>query len=541
MKDVCLSSEAVCGRLVILLLGVGVVISVFGCAAEPAEVGSEDAAAEAADATSEEAPPGGPPGWILAANAQPRGVVTHEAGAGDELMLFSQLTSNTDYLIDRAGNVVNTWTSEFASGSSYFMDNGDLLHNARIAEPPNFRAGGVMGYVQRLSWEGELLWEWRVADEDRILHHDIEPMPNGNLLVIGWEQISEEAAIAAGRQPALTNEQGLWSEWIAEIEPVPPNDAKIVWEWRAFDHLVQNHDPDAPNYGEPSEHPHRLDINADAGGPEIDEEELERLKALGYVPADATTQDVGSDFLHMNSIDYHPELDQILVSIPELGEIWILDHSTTTEQARGSTGGRSGHGGDLIYRWGNPSAYGRGPEDSKRIFYQHQAEWVPEGVAGTGNITLFDNGQGRPAGEWSAILEITPPLSNGTYPLAEGSAWGPEDVTWEYTAEEKESFFSPFISGVRKLESGNLLVCSGAPGRFFEVTPDKQIVWEYRNPFHGDVPGWNPPGTEDVPYGTFRVTPVPRDHPGLAGRTLQPLDPQPEAYIPPPREAPPAG
>ena len=171
------------------------------------------------------------------------------------------------------------------------------------------------------------------------------------------------------------------------MEPLPPNDARIVWEWHVWDHLVQNHDPDGAHYGVPAEHPRRLDVNPDAEDAVVDEEKLEQLQALGYVPDDATTEDIQSDFLHMNAIDYHPGLDQIVLSVPEISEVWILDHSTSSEEARGSSGGRSGHGGDILYRWGNPRVYGRGDSSDQKLFYAHEALWIPEGWPHAGHLT----------------------------------------------------------------------------------------------------------------------------------------------------------
>ncbi|MGC8644373.1 MAG: hypothetical protein ACP5XB_31305, partial [Isosphaeraceae bacterium] len=54
------------------------------------------------------------------------------------------------------------------------------------------------------------------------------------------------------------------------------------------------------------------------------------------------------------------ELDQILLSVHSFSEIWIIDHGTTTAEAATHKGGRSGKGGDLLYRWGNPQAYRAG-------------------------------------------------------------------------------------------------------------------------------------------------------------------------------------
>jgi hypothetical protein len=354
-----------------------------------------------------------------------------------------------------------------------------------------------------------------------------------NILVIAWEQISAEDARAAGRRADLIPEQGLWADWILEVEPLPPDGARIVWEWHVWDHLVQNHDQSAPDFGEPAANPRRLDVNGDGEARVIDEEELEQLKALGYIPDDATSDDVESDFLHMNAVAYHPKLDQIALSVPEVGEIWIIDHSTTTAEAKGSSGGRSGYGGDLLYRWGNPSTYGRGNPDEQRLFYQHQVLWIPDGRPNAGNLTVFNNGDDR---GWSSVMEIEPPLeADGSYTLAEGEPWGPREPRWTYTAPERESFFAPFISGAHRLENGNTFICSGPQGWFFEVTPEGRVVWEYRNPYHGGVPGWHPPGTERVPYASFRSTKIPPDHPALVGRDLKPLDPQPEPYELPPR------
>ncbi len=488
--------------------------------------------------------PEGPPPWILAAVEQPRGLIRSEPGAAPGYVLFTQFTSDKTYLADLAGRVVHTWTNEKAGDAVYLQDDGSIFRLARIPEPSNFKAGGVAGYIQKLSWEGEVLWEWKMGDEMRMLHHDIKPLPNGNLLAIAWEQKTAEEARAAGRGVDLIPKQGLWADWILEIEPLPPNDAKIVWEWHVWDHLVQNHDPDAANHLDPSRYPGRLDINADGDASEmIDEEELEQLKALGYVPDDADEEDIQSDFLHMNGIDYHARLDQIAVSLPEIGEVWILDHSTTTEEARGSSGGRYGKGGEILYRWGNPRVYRRGTKADQQLFYQHHPLWIPDGWKNAGHLTLFNNGGGRPDGTaWSAVVEIAPPIDEkGNYTLEEGKAFGPTAPAWTFQAQDRLSFFAPFVSGAHRLPSGNTFVCAGPQGRYFEVSSEGAIVWEYRNPFHGDVAGWNPPGTEQFPYASFRATKIQPDHPALAGRTLEPLDPQPPAYVPPPPPAAKAG
>ena len=268
----------------------------------------------------------------------------------------------------------------------------------------------------------------------------------------------------------------------------------------------------------------------------IPEEDLARYREIGHVPSDSD-HDPSSDLMHTNAIAYNPSFDQIALSIHEYGEIWIIDHSTTTEEARSHTGGRWGRGGDLLYRWGNPRVYGRGDEADQRLFGQHDVRWVPEGLPGAGNILVFSNNVTGPDGPHSEVFEIEPPTDNiGRYLLNEREPFGPATPTWSYTAPDPRSFHSPFISGAHRLPNGHTLITSGAQGRFFEVAPEGEIVWEYWSPTSGDVrmpDGSLPHPVEQFPYSVFRATKIPPDHPALRGRELVPLDPQPSPVPPP--------
>ena len=511
-------SITVQGRFVTAVLGVllGLSVGLVGC--------GDPAAAPEAEAT---ASPNG--------EGDERGLVARSDGVTDGYVLYSPLLSKVTYLVDNDGRVVHRWRGEFVSSSPYFQDDGSLIWIARDPTAEGFTSGGVGGYIEQVEWDGDRRWRWHFASEQAINHHDIEPMPNGNLLVIGWELKTREESLAVGRRAELTPEQGLWPDFLLEIEPAPPDGARVVWEWHAWDHLVQSHDPDAPHFGQAADHPGRIDINARTGAAAITADELEQLKALGYVPADATVEDLESDFLHVNSVAYHARLDQIAVSVPEYGEIWILDHSTTTEEAAGSVGGRYGQGGDLLYRWGNPQVYGRGGAEDRQLYYQHDARWIPDGWKGEGNLLIFDNGPQSASEPWSAVVEITPPIGeDGRYRLEAGAAYGPERPHWEYTAPDPESFFAPFVSGAQRIANGNTLVCQGPAGRLFELDRDDRIVWDYWNPYSEGVEpedGWVPAGAADNPFGVFRATRIPADHPGLAGRRLVPLDPQPARGI----------
>ncbi len=495
-----------------------------------------------------EAPVGGASGEE---GERPMGLTANTGGVSPGYVLIAPLSSGKTFLLDTDGQVVHSWDSDYEPHSLYLLEDGRLLRPGRDPDAVGFQAGGAMGLLEMYSWEGERLWHWKVSDDKQILHHDIEPLPNGNLLAIGWELITPEEARAAGRREDLLPKEGLWSDFVVEIEPLPPDDARIVWKWRIWDHLIQNVDETVPNYGDPKANPHRLDINA--GGPpmELDADQLAQLQALGYVPtpdeeetaegdaadAEDEEEELRSDFLHVNAVNWNATLNQFAMTVPELGEIWIVKRPSSTAEAAGPAG-------DLLYRWGNPSAYGRGPAEDKRLFYPHDVQWIPEGYQNAGHLTVFNNGTERPEGEWTSIEMIKPPLTaDGTYTLADGQGYGPADVVWYYRAEDPESFFAPFISGAHRLPSNNTFVTSGPEGRLFEIDTEGKTVWEFWNPYGGDLRKPNAHGrnrgalNRRLAYGVWRAKKYPPDHPALANKQLEPISPQPEMFIlPPPQE-----
>jgi len=317
---------------------------------------------------------------------------------------------------------------------------------------PDFRGGGIAGRVEIFDWDNDLLWEFEYSDSDHCLHHDIEPLPNGNVLMIAWEYKTREEAIQAGRNPGHIQGNSLWPDHIIEVEPTGSAGGNIVWEWHAWDHLIQDYDPSKDNYGVVEDHPELVDIN------------------FGQYQ---------SDWMHTNSVDYHQGFDQILISVHNLNEIWVIDHSTTTEEASGHTGGNSGKGGDLLYRWGNPQVYDRGTINDQQFFNQHGANWVEEGCPGEGNILVFNNLGGD---HYSTVIEIIPPVdSEGNYEYIPGSAYDPDEPTWEYMAENPSDMFSRIMSSAQRLPNGNTLICSSTQGLFLEVNPEKDVVWQYTN------------------------------------------------------------
>ena len=162
--------------------------------------------------------------------------------------------------------------------------------------------------------------------------------------------------------------------------------------------------------------------------------------------------------------------------------------------------------GRPLYRWGNPRAYRNGSKTEQRLFNQHNVHWIRHGLPGEGHILVFNNGSGRPGGDSSSVDELVLPVdSQGQYARNRRGPYGPTQAVWSYSAPKKSDFYSFFISGAQRLPNGNTLICSGASGTVFEVTPDKQVVWKYTNPVMGNPGG---PGGPGAPPGGVDLLPL---------------------------------
>jgi hypothetical protein len=445
--------------------------------------------------------------------SEARGLRLATAAATRGYTLFAPLTSDTTYLIDMEGRVVRTWTSEFLPTAwLYILDNGHVLRGGREPETHGFSGGGQGGRFQEFDFDGRLLWDFSINTEQRLPHHDVAVLPNGNLLAVVWERKGAAEARRAGRREDFMPDDGVWSDVLLELEPQPPNGARIVWEWHVWDHVIQNVDAGLDGYADPAKYPELIDINGDTVG----------------IPT--PPENPSHDVFHINSIDYNADLDQIIVSVPTFNEIWIIDHGTTAAQAASRAGGRSGRGGTLLYRWGNPQAYGRGGAEDRRLGFEHDARWIPRGRPGAGNITVFSNRTPGPDGAYTKVYELAPPIdANGRYRIPDNGPFGPAEPVWSYSAPD--TFDATYISGAERLATGNTLISSGPQGRLFEVTAAGEIVWEYWSAYAGPLDAAGA-GARNNPFSIFRAIRIPAGHPALAGRELPPLDPQPAVGIP---------
>jgi hypothetical protein len=433
--------------------------------------------------------------FLVKAQNRTVGLQLHTSSSLDSgYILFAPDVSTTTYLIDKCGKTVHTWPSKYLPGLSvYLLPDGSLLRCGFLSNNFSLGGSGAGGIIEKIDWSGKVVWSYKISDSLQQQHHDIEPLPNGNILVLSWEKKSKKEAMAMGRNP-FTAQNGMWSEKILELKPNGTNDAAVVWQWHVWDHLIQNYDVTAPNFDSPSQHPELIDIN--------------------YIPQGMAPQ---LDWLHINCIKYNPDLDEIMLSIHNWSEIWVIDHHTNVLEAAGHSNGKRAMGGDLLYRWGNPAAYAKGTIADQKFFQQHDAYWIPKGFPYAGKIMVFNNGLGRPGGDYSSVEILNPPVDDsGSYNRSQ-IPFLPVATMWNYTAGPPFSFYSSLISSAQMLKNGNVLVCSGISGLFFEIDTMKQLAWQYTNPVSGSGPVAQ---GKPASFPVFRCTYYPFDYKGFKGHQL---------------------
>ena len=423
----------------------------------------------------------------------------------DGYNMFFPHNQSSVFLMDNCGEVVHEWTDEadFRPGNTaYLMEDGSIIKAKRpasVAGNPIW-AGGGGGTVEIRDWDNNLTWTFTQNDSLRRLHHDIAPMPNGNILMISWELKTREEAIQAGRDTNLMSQDKLWPDYILEVDP---DTDEVVWEWHAWDHLIQDLDDTKDNFGVVADHPERINVNWD-------------------------TNDGKADWMHSNAIDYIFDdelgLDHVLISVPQFNEVWVIDHSTTTAEAATSSGGQSGRGGDLLYRWGNPAAYNKGDSTNQTLYYPHDVQWVDNYLDAShplyGKFAAFNN---RIGADFSAVTFWTSPwdMYDNSYSLDDG-IFNPMAEDFNILHPTPTALFSTGLSSVQPLPNGNFLICSGRFGYSFEITDEDEIVWEYKTPLLGGMPV-NQGDTLAINNNlTFRMTRIPLDYPAFDGRDLTP-------------------
>lgn len=354
--------------------------------------------------------------------------------------LIAPQNSSTARLVDTNGTTYKSWTLSGGNTgySSYLLPDRSLLRTV-VYSGNQFSGGGATGKVQKVDWNGNVVWTYQYSTSQYSMHHDICPMPNGNVLLISYDLYTPTQATAAGCSSAIT----IWSEKIVEIQPVGATGGNVVWEWKVWDHLCQNVDATKANY-----------VTSIVNNPQ--------LFNINKSPQ--------KDWLHMNGIDYNAELDQIVISSHNWHEFYVIDHSTTTAQAASHSGGNSGKGGDILYRWGNPANYGA--TGTKVINVCHDAHWIPTGSPNAGRLAVFNNG-GTTSN--STVDMVDAPRTGYIYTVNQGSAFEPTS----YTARVVASGRTTNMGNSNQLPNGNHLICVALSGKVYETDATGNVLWTY--------------------------------------------------------------
>jgi len=385
--------------------------------------------------------------------------------------IYNAQGSNTTYLIDENQNIAHTWTmSTECNYTVQLKDNGNLVrgtkNNVQTGGTNNFLNGAAdAGRVQEIDHHGNVVMDFIYNTSSVLSHHDIT-LIGDNVLLTAWEvKTSTEINNAGG---SATSDK--WPTHFVEVASDGNGGGQIVWEWHIWDHMIQDTDSSKPNYGVISENPQLIDINMITGG---------------GGPGGGGPGGGNGDWFHVNGVDYNEDLDQIAFSSRFASEIYIIDHSTTTAEAASHSGGNSGMGGDILYRWGNPSNYDI-PGTQVIPNAVHDVRWITDDGRPNGGFLQIFNNSGVSSNQ-STIDGIDAPIDPASpynYYRASGQAFGPSSYTTRYVC----AYSASGQSASDRMSNGNIFINAsggqGGAGVMYEVDQNGTIIW---GPYNADT------------------------------------------------------
>ena len=449
------------------------------------------------------------------------------------------------YLFDKSGAVVHTWDhsglSDNLNGySCYLLENGNLLRSGQTNNEVSSGAAPKQGTLSEIGFNGNVIWGWYDhATKKQMMHHDFKPMPNGNVLCVSFITFAKDSALALGLDSSVFSSSGMMGgmapiggggsssielEKIFEFTPdrTGAGNHQIIWEWNIWDHIIPKE--------QATDHPELF------------------------------SGDLGPTFfgqwVHLNGIDYNAERDLITFTSRIFSEMFIIDHSTSTAEAAGHTGGTYGKGGDIVFRWGKPSNFCisttvadtdtvvTGWGTRKDTIYNitltkthendylrclHCPNFIPAGYQGAGNVLFFHNnvnaGMAQLGMSEAVEVALPDPLT-----LAINTPSAPLAPTWKYCpAAGTDSMFSASMSSALRMKCGNTLIHEAYPGgnysaqgsRVREVNQAGEVIWgpislepqesdTTDSTDTGETSGFIMPG-----FNAAKIMYYPEDYPGI--------------------------
>jgi hypothetical protein len=373
------------------------------------------------------------------------------------------------FLIDMRGNVMHQWKNIGTADHPVKMLPGGHVMGA------TGKLGRIIGHEDSndlaiADWNDKIIWSYPKAG----MHHDFEREGNP----VGYYAPGLEPNLTGGKTMILSNKVVKKAKisdkpLLDDIIYIIDDQGKIIWEWLASDHI-------------------------DEMGFSIEARNT-MYRYPNYVMA-RTPGIVGGDWIHLNTASwvgpnkwydqgdqrFHPE--NIIYDGRQTNTTGIIDHKT----------------GKIVWHMGPDFESTRELREIGCTVGLHHAHVIPKGLPGEGHILIFDNGgfagfgapnPTAPYGmnnarrEYSRIIEIDPVAMKIVWDY-DGNKGGYRDIY---------KFFSDYVSSAQRLPNGNTLICEGAVGRLFEVTPKGETVWEYISPYYQAKENFN------MVYRAYRV------------------------------------
>lgn len=390
---------------------------------------------------------------------------------------------NKTILINNEGEIVNEW--RIAGWPAKLLPDGNVIGNdsyQSIDKESNHQEAGA---VVELSWRGDQLWKFN--NLELVSSSNIYSARSHHSIDIDWlpSAYNSEGIILAtsSRKTLILSHQTSYNK---NINPEPLEDdvlvevdqnGSILWKWVASDHFEE--------FGFTDE------IKKAIYNTKLIKNKL--LDSLNYPNKTV-------DWLHINHASYlGPNIwydkgdnrfspDNIIISSRNACFMAIIEKET----------------GKIVWQIG-PDYGGKAKDAVGQIIGQHATYMIPKSLPGEGNIIIFDNGGFSCYGEilgiptfpakfrkYSRVIEIDPINL---------------EIVWEYKQSERrdkeKKFFSWNMGSAQRLPNGNTLITESATGRIFEVTNEKEIVWEYFSYFQ-DEPAFKKMNLGNWVYQAYR-------------------------------------
>jgi hypothetical protein len=415
--------------------------------------------------------------------------------------LLSDIGKGAARLIDMNGKEINSWKCSFPSSIFYraypfpakMLTNGEVICGrtpTRLGRALSHATSGNSNLVQ-YNWNfwkinfnilhKNVLWNFNDWDDLGIFrrtanqHHDFQRegnpvgyyapgqdfVPNGKTLILSHKELENDS---------IRKDFVFTDDVIYEVN----FDGELTgFTWYATDHF------DEMGFDEAAKKGIRNHTGCKLPG-------VPWESKIGLMPFNE------GDWLHINSVS---ELGKNKWYDSDPEKYWYFHPENLIIDSRHANfiAIISRENGSIVWRVG-PDYSDNTIEGQKigQIIGPHNAHMIPYGLPGNGSILVFDNGGASGYGEYgcpnkfrnySRVIQFNPVT---------------KEIEWEYsniksekvdetflhhwkniTRGEDHHFFSPYVSSAQRLPNGNTLITEGISNRVFEVTPNKNIVWDY--------------------------------------------------------------